>query len=107
MRYVTWTIRIAVFLFLLAFAVKNTDPVTLRFYFELAWQAPLIVLLLVFFAAGAAFGLAAALSTIFAQRRRIVEFKRAEELRKSAAQLAVQPAVQPSVDAVPPPATGA
>jgi uncharacterized integral membrane protein len=99
MRYVTWTIRIAVFLFLLAFAVKNTDPVTLRFYFELAWQAPLIVLLLVFFAAGAAFGLAAALSTIFAQRRRILEYKRAEELRKSA--------VQPPAEAVAPPATGA
>ena len=42
MRYVTWAIRLVVFLFLLAFAVKNTEPVTLRFYFELAWQTPLI-----------------------------------------------------------------
>lgn len=76
MRYVTWTLRLVVFLFLLAFAVKNTDPVTLRFYFELAWQAPLIVLLLAFFAAGAVFGLAAALTTLFAQRREIARLKR-------------------------------
>ena len=76
MRFVTWTVRLLVFLFLLAFAVKNTDPVTLHFYFELAWQAPLIVLLLSFFAAGAAFGLAASLATLFGQRREILRLKR-------------------------------
>ncbi len=76
MRYVTWAVRLLVFLFLLAFAAKNTDPVTLRFYFELAWQAPLIVLLLVFFAAGAAFGLVAALATLFAQRRELLRLNR-------------------------------
>jgi len=41
------------FLFLLAFAARNTDPVTLRFYFDLAWQMPLVALLLAFFVAGA------------------------------------------------------
>jgi len=98
MRYVTWAVRLIVFLFLLAFAVKNTDPVTLRFYFELAWQAPLIVLLLAFFAAGAAFGLAAALATLFTQRRENLQLKRAlEESRRSPA----------SPDPVPPPSAGA
>jgi putative membrane protein len=83
MRYVTWTVRLLGFLFLLAFAVKNTDSVTLRFYFELAWQAPLIVLLLAFFAAGAAFGLAAVLSTLFSQRRQLLRAKRElKELRE-------------------------
>jgi putative membrane protein len=76
MRFVTWTVRLLVFLFLLAFAAKNTDPVTLHFYFELAWQAPLIVLLLAFFAAGTAFGLVAALATLFGQRREILRLKR-------------------------------
>jgi lipopolysaccharide assembly protein A len=76
MRFVTWTVRLLVFLFLLAFAAKNTDPVTLHFYFELAWQAPLIVLLLVFFAAGTAFGLVAALATLFGQRREILRLRR-------------------------------
>ena len=31
MRFVTWTVRLLIFLFLLAFAVKNTEPVALRF----------------------------------------------------------------------------
>src|SRR3970040_1925758 len=57
MRILTWTIRIALFILLLAFAARNTESVTLRFYFDLAWQAPLVVLLLAFFAAGAGGGL--------------------------------------------------
>ena len=56
MRVLTWAIRIALFVVLLAFAAKNTDPVTLRFYFDLVWQAPLVAVLLAFFAAGAALG---------------------------------------------------
>jgi uncharacterized integral membrane protein len=99
MRYVTWTVRLVVFLFLLAFAVKNTDPVTLRFYFELAWQAPLIVLLLAFFAAGAVFGLAAALATVFAQRRENIQLKRALEESRNASNAAADP--------LPPPGAGA
>ena len=100
MRFVTWTLRLIVFLLLLAFAVKNTDPVTLRFYFELAWQAPLIALLLAFFAAGAVFGLVAALSTLFAQRREILQLRR--ELRDHRATTG-----RPEVSAVPPPAAEA
>lgn len=99
MRYVTWTVRLLVFLFLLAFAVKNTDPVTLRFYFELAWQAPLIVLLLAFFAAGAVFGLAAALATLFAQRRENVQLKRALAEQRAASNAVADP--------LPPPGAGA
>ena len=83
MRLVTWAIRILVFLLLLAFAIKNTDPVRLHFYFELVWQVPLIVLLLAFFAAGAVFGLAAVLGTQLRQRREIHRLKR--ELNKRAA----------------------
>ena len=99
MRYVTWAIRLVVFLFLLAFAVKNTDPVTLRFYFELAWQAPLIVLLLAFFAGGAVFGLAAALTTVFAQRRENLELRREIEAQRVNAATASNPVPPPAVDA--------
>jgi len=99
MRYVTWAVRLLVFLFLLAFAVKNTDPVTLRFYFELAWQAPLIVLLLAFFAAGAVFGLAAALATLFTQRRENIQLKRALEESRNGSNAVADP--------MPPPGTGA
>ena len=76
MRVFTWVVRVAIFLFLLAFAARNTDPVTLRFYFDLAWQMPLVALLLAFFVAGALLGLAAALGVLIRQRREIGRLQR-------------------------------
>ena len=76
MRVVTWTLRLAVFLLLAAFAAKNADPVTLRFYFDLAFTAPLVVLLLGFFVAGALFGMLALLGTVLRQRREIGTLRR-------------------------------
>ena len=72
----TWAIRIALFVLLLAFAARNTELVTLRFYFDLAWQAPLVALLLAFFAAGAVLGLIAMTGTYLAQRREIARLQR-------------------------------
>ncbi len=71
MRLVTWAIRLVVFLLLVAFAAKNAEPVVLRFYFDLALEAPLVVLLLGFFAAGALFGVVALLGPLARQRREI------------------------------------
>ena len=71
MRIVAWAIRLVVFVLLIAFAAKNVEPVTLRFYFDLALQAPLVVLLFAFFAAGALFGVLALLTTVLRQRRQI------------------------------------
>jgi uncharacterized integral membrane protein len=76
MRVLTWAVRFVLFVVLLAFAAKNTDPVTLRFYFDLAWQAPLVALLLAFFAAGTALGLIAMSGTYLAQRREIARLQR-------------------------------
>jgi len=79
MRLVTWTIRLLVFLFLIAFAAKNVEPVTLRFYFDLALKAPLVLLLLGFFAFGALFGVLAMLGTVLRQRREIALLKTSVE----------------------------
>ena len=76
MRIVTWTIRLIVFLLLVAFGAKNVEPVTLRFYFDLALQAPLIVVAFGFFAAGALFGVLALLGTVLRQRRRISSLRK-------------------------------
>ncbi len=76
MRYVTTTAWLLVFLLLLAFAAKNVQPVALRFYFDLVWQAPLVLLLFAFFAAGALLGLLAALGSLLRQRREISRLKR-------------------------------
>lgn len=98
MRYLTWTVRLLFFVLLLAFAVKNTEPVTLRFYLGIAWHEPLILLLLAFFAAGAIFGLVAALSTLFGQRREILRLRReVKDLAEPAKAVAVRPP-SPDVD---------
>jgi lipopolysaccharide assembly protein A len=76
MRIVTWAIRLAVFLLLAAFAAKNVEPVSLRFYFDLVLSAPLILVLLGFFAAGALFGVLALLGTVLRQRRELSLLKR-------------------------------
>jgi len=85
MRLLTWAIRLALFLLLLAFAAKNTDPVALRFYFDLAWQPPLVALLLGFFLAGAAVGVAAALGALLRQRRELARLRREAGRRAAAA----------------------
>ncbi len=76
MRIVTWALRLIVFLLLAAFAAKNVEPVTLRFYFDLALQAPLVVVLFGFFAAGALFGILALAGTLLRQRRQISLLKK-------------------------------
>ena len=92
MRVITWAIRLALFVLLLAFAAKNTDPVTLRFYFDLAWQAPLVAVLLAFFAAGVLLGVAAMLGTWLVQRREIARLQRLEfSGTESKARLVSQP----------------
>ncbi|HXZ91915.1 MAG TPA: LapA family protein [Burkholderiales bacterium] len=76
MRIVTWVLWLVVFLFLLAFAAKNLDPVTVRFYLDHDWQAPLVVVLLGCFAAGAVLGMLAMVGPLLRQRREISRLKR-------------------------------
>jgi len=79
MRYLFWILKFALFALVLAFAVKNTEPVTVRYYLGGEWQSPLIFVLLVAFCVGVAVGLAAGLAHMFRQRREIATLKR--ELR--------------------------
>ena len=76
MRVMLWACRIFVFLFLLAFALKNTDPVSVRFFFDAAWQAPLIIIMLAFFSGGAFLGVLSLLGTVFGLRREVARLKR-------------------------------
>ncbi len=76
MRIMLWAGRILIFLFLFAFALKNTDPVSIRFFFNAAWQAPLIIIVLSFFAGGAALGVLSLLGTVFGLRREVARLKR-------------------------------
>ena len=93
MRYFLWIVKLALFALALTFAVKNTDPVVVRYFLGQEWHAPLIFVLLVFFCLGAALGLLGALVQIMRQRREISSLKRALDVRSPAAGPA--PAPQP------------
>lgn len=76
MRYVLWLVKLALFAFMLSVAVKNTDPVAIRYFLGNEWRAPLIFVLLVVFCLGAFLGLLGALGHIMRQRREIAALRR-------------------------------
>ena len=76
MRYLNWVLRIVLFIVLLGFAVKNDQPITLRYFFGYEWQSSLVIVLLIFFAAGTAIGVLAMLASVLRQRREIARLKR-------------------------------
>ena len=75
MRYLRWIAYPVLFLFLLGFALKNTEPVTVRYVLGLQWSAPLSLLMLLFFVAGAVLGVIAALSLVYRQRRELASLR--------------------------------
>ena len=83
-KVLAWLFRALLFIALLLFALKNTDPVTLHFYLDRTWQAPLILVLLACFALGTALGVLACLTKLFAQRREILTLKREMQERPPA-----------------------
>ncbi len=76
MRLLIWLLRAVVFVLLFGLAIKNSGPVELRGYFDVAWPAPLSLVMLGCFAAGAAIGVTAAFATLVRQRREIGELRR-------------------------------
>jgi lipopolysaccharide assembly protein A len=79
MRYLSWAFRILLFVLLFGFALKNSDPVTVRFYLGAHWEASLALVVLVFFAVGVAAGVIACFAYIYRQRREILQLRK--ELR--------------------------
>jgi lipopolysaccharide assembly protein A len=79
MRYLSWAFRILLFILLFGFALKNSDPVTVRFYLGAHWEASLALVVLVFFVVGVAAGVIACFAYIYRQRREILQLRK--ELR--------------------------
>ncbi len=98
MRLLSWLLRALLFIALLGFAVKNDQPVTLRYFFGYEWQSPLVVALLLFFAVGAIVGVLSMLVYLLQQRREIARLKR--EIRMKAKNAGIseeqQVPIQPS-----------
>lgn len=76
MRYLMWFVRIVLFLLLLGFTVRNVETVTLHYYFSYQWHAPLVLIILLFFAVGVAVGVGSCLGKIFRQRREIAAYRK-------------------------------
>lgn len=72
MRYLYWIILVPAFLLLVAFALRNSDPVVVRFFLDREWRAPLSLVLLVFFCAGVVLGLIGAFPALYRQRRELM-----------------------------------
>jgi uncharacterized integral membrane protein len=81
MRYLSLSLRVVLFLLLLGFALKNDQPVVLRYFFGYEWQTSLVVALLCFFAAGVVIGLLAMLGSLLRHRRELAAVRRELELK--------------------------
>ena len=76
MRYLSWIIKLALFILILSFALVNTDLVTVRYYFDYRWEAPLVLVLLVTVCIGAVAGVLVGLLQMLRLRREIAALKR-------------------------------
>lgn len=77
MRYLVWILRLAVFVVVLMFALKNTGPVTVNFFADhVMADVPLIVVMLVAFILGIAFGFLVALPAVMRKRRESARLRR-------------------------------
>ncbi|HEU0187999.1 MAG TPA: LapA family protein [Gallionellaceae bacterium] len=85
MKYLLWLFRAILFLILLGFAVKNDEPVVLRYFFGYEWHSSLIVVLLLFFVLGVAIGMLAILGTLLRQRRELAALRNEVQLKNKMA----------------------
>ena len=70
MAYLTWVVRILLFLVLLGFAARNLDQVRVHGFLGYEWHAPLVLVMLAVLVLGVGIGIAGALRTALALRRR-------------------------------------
>lgn len=95
MRYLTWLLRIVLFVALLGFALKNDEPVVLRYFLGYEWNTSLVVALLSFFALGMFLGVLAMLQPWFHMRGELTRSRRALQTAQQ------QPAAPSSPDSFP------
>ncbi len=69
MRYLLGLFWAFVFFALFAFALNNQQLATVRWFFGVEWRTPMVIVVLVAFAGGCAFGVAAMVPSWWRQRR--------------------------------------
>uniref|UniRef100_UPI003341C523 LapA family protein n=1 Tax=Castellaniella defragrans TaxID=75697 RepID=UPI003341C523 len=77
MRYLVWILRLAIFVIVLLFALRNTEPVDVGFFADkVLHQVPLIVVMLIAFVLGVVFGLLIAATAVLRKRREAARLRR-------------------------------
>src|SRR5690625_2489794 len=77
MRYLVWLLRLLAFVVILLFALKNTEPVAVRFFADYTITGvPLIVVMLVMVVIGTLLGWLITLPSLLRHRREITRLKR-------------------------------
>ncbi len=69
MRFLVWLVRGFIFFTLFAFALNNQQLASVRWFFGVQWQAPMVMVVLVAFAGGCAIGVLAMLPSWWRHRR--------------------------------------
>lgn len=101
MRYLIWVLRLLVFVIVLLFALKNTEPVQVNFFAEhIIQDVPLIVVMLGAFILGLVMGLLLMIGAIMRRRRENNRLRREidrlqERLELSGQASVTAPAVAP------------
>jgi uncharacterized integral membrane protein len=69
MRLLVWLFRAFIFFTLFAFALNNQQGASVRWFFGVEWHAPMVIVVLVAFAAGCAIGVLAMVPSWWRHRR--------------------------------------
>jgi uncharacterized integral membrane protein len=69
MRLFVWLFRAFIFFTLFAFAVNNQQTATVHWFFGVEWRSPMVIIVLVAFAAGCAIGVLAMVPSWWRHRR--------------------------------------
>jgi uncharacterized integral membrane protein len=94
LKIIAWVVRLALFLVVLTFSIRNTDLVTVKWLPGLEVQVQLVVALLISLLLGAVFAWISLLpSWLKAKRSATVATKNAERLERELSQLKAQGAL--------------
>lgn len=104
MRFVIWAVRLVVFVLVLLFALKNTEPVDVGLYADHVISAvPLIVVMLIAFAVGALCAVLVLLPASMRRRREAARLRRElQRMREAAARDAAPAETAVSPDTIAP-----
>ncbi|SCK19682.1 lipopolysaccharide assembly protein LapA domain-containing protein [Vogesella sp. LIG4] len=91
MRYLFRLFELLLLVLLVAVTVQNSTVVEFKLFFGHSWQVPLILLLLIFFVAGAVIGLVATFAYSLRVRRELSQLKKELRSRQTASKVVSDP----------------